>query len=399
MSVRRIAIITSETPNSLYAGSMQLLRVFRDYPEAKLMVLGPMPPPGAKLLDCTYRQLRFPVMRWRNTRFHCHAMSLVVLQRWFRRAPRHVASLLGDFQPDAVFTVMDNFSHYFTAYEYARFAGLPLITMTMDEPDSFEKIFPVVKPMQQRKIGEVYRYAERNLCVSRQMTAHIHSSYACSAETFYFGPPDGVEPRPAEESRRLRREGRLVLGFAGTLGYGYGATLQLVCSTLRHAPVTIRIYSRDEPAWAAPNMEYAGCLPSEELWPRFKAECDASLLVYNFRYTDSRLYRTHFPTKLSEYAWLGMPMVMVGPDYATGIVWGLEHSKAALLDTEESLSTLAFKLSKLLIDPSLRVSMARAAAEAALREFDPRAVRRTFRAVLSGPMDCGGRDVSHAAAS
>lgn len=383
--MRRVAVITSETPNSLYAGSMQLLRVFAGCPAENLIVLGPEPPSGARLLACPYRKLTFPIMRGRNTRFHREAMSLVLLSRFFRVSPRHVAKLLGDFQPEVVFTVMDNFSHYYTAYEYAGSAGLPLITITMDEPDSFEKILPALKPMQKRKIAEVYRYAERNLCVSRQMTTHIATTYECKTETFYFGPPDSVAPRASAESRHLRREGHLVLGFAGSLGYGYGETLERISSHLDGSGVVVRIYSRDKPRWSAPNMEYAGCLPSEELWSRFKEECDASLLVYNFDYHESRLYRTHFPTKLSEYAWLGMPMVMVGPEYATGIIWGLEHPQTALVESSAGMEALRSKVTALYLDPDLRFNSAKAAARLAQHEFEPTSIRREFHKILNQP--------------
>jgi len=382
--MRRIAIITSETPNSLYAGSMQLLRVLRGYPADRLVVLGPEPPAGATRLDCDYRTLRFPIMRWRNTRFHRHAMSLVLLSKWVRPRPRQVVRVLGGFAADAVFTVMDNFSHYMTAYEYAQDRRLPLITMTMDAPDSFEKIFPSLRPLQQRRIAEVYRYAERNLCVSRQMTAHISTTYGCKAETFYFGPPEGVVPRAAAEAGRLCRDGRLVLGFAGSLSYGYGEAVERICRALQNSAVVIRIYSRDEPRWSAGNMEYAGCLPSEELWGKFKEECDGSLLVYNFDYHESRLYRTHFPTKLSEYAWLGMPMVMVGPDYATGIIWGLDHPEAALVHSARDLSGLPSALEHLSSSPERRVSMAEAAAGVARADFDPVKIREGFWEFLRG---------------
>lgn len=380
---RRVAIITSETPNSLYAGSMQLLRVFGGYPADKLAVLGPPVPSGAKTLACAYYELTFPVMRWRNTRLHRAAMSLVVANRWWRKTPQQIGSMLRNFQPDAVFTVMDNFSHYYSAYEYAKSAGLPLLTVTMDEPDFFEKVFRVVRPWQQRGIARVYRYAERNLCVSRQMTSHIASTYRCATETFYFGPPDGVVPRPSAQAAVLRRAGNLVLGFAGSLSYGYGESLQRLCLALQETAVKVRIYSRDKPWWSAPNMEYAGCLPSEELWQKFKQECDASLLVYTFHRAASSLYRTHFPTKLSEYAWLGMPMVMVGPAYATGIVWGLEHADAALVETDSSLAGLARRLEELAASGAARETMARAAADAAKREFDPLTIKRAFHRVLA----------------
>jgi hypothetical protein len=81
-------------------------------------------------------------------------------------------------------------------------------------------------------------------------------------------------------------------------------------------------------------VDYAGSFSHEVLWKKFQEECDASLLVYAFDHADDDLYRTHFPTKLSEYAWQGMPMVMVGPAHATGILWGLDHPEACRVVTQ-----------------------------------------------------------------
>jgi len=134
-------------------------------------------------------------------------------------------------------------------------------------------------------------------------------------------------------------------------------------------------------------MEYGGCLPSEDLWTTFKEECDASLLVYNFDYHESRLYRTHFPTKLSEYAWLGMPMVMVGPEYATGIIWGLEHPQAALVEFSAGLENLPARLNQLIGDAALRFNLAGGAAGIAQQDFDPQSIKRRFHEILMQPSD------------
>lgn len=383
--MRRVAIITSETPNSIHAGSMQLLRVFQGYPGDCLTVLGPAPPADARLLPCPYQRLDFPIMRLRSTRLHVPAMTGVLCLGFLRPSPSEVTSRLGGFLPEAIFTVMDNFSHYYTAYRYALSQRLPLLTVTMDEPDCFERVHSAFRRLQHRKIRQLYQYASTNLCVSRQMTAHVAATYGCRTETFYFGPPEGVTARPAAGSLSLQRPGRLVIGYAGSLSYGYGEAISNIAQAVRDLPVTIRIYSRDKPQWTGlPAVEYAGMFPPEELWPRFQQECDASLLVYHFAYGESRLYRTHFPTKLSEYAWLGMPMVMVGPDYATGIIWGREHPAAATVECHPQLGTLRAKLERLRQEPELRTSMASAATQAAMEEFNPCRIRERFHAVLNG---------------
>jgi len=362
---------------------MQLLRVFQGYPAERLMVLGPKPPAEAKLLDCPYRQLYYPIQRWRDTRLHRWAMSLPVLTSALRPRPEAVTSSLGTFVPDAVFTVMDNFSWYRAAWDYAEKTGKPLITMTMDAPDRFEKNLGILEARKQRQIRAIYQGAERNLCVSRQMSEFIEKRYRAKTETFYFGPPDGIVARVAADSGRLRGQDGLILGFAGGLAYGYGEALLKMARKLVGSGHRIRIYSRDRPEGELAGLvDYAGCFSHEVLWIKFQEECDASLLVYAFDHPDDELYRTHFPTKLSEYAWQGMPMVMVGPAHATGILWGLDHTEACRVVTQSNLEPLPKIIQQMMQEPKARRSMASAAAKAAEQEFDPQAIRVRFHKTL-----------------
>jgi hypothetical protein len=254
----------------------------------------------------------------------------------------------------------------------------------MDAPDRFEKNLLLLEPFKQKQIGEIYQGAERNLCVSRQMTDFIAKKYHAPTETFYFGPPDGLAPRLPDESSKLRKGGGLTLGFAGGLAYGYGEALLSIAKKLVGTKSRIRIYSRDRTsAELAKMVDYAGSFSHEVLWKKFQEECDASLLVYAFDHADDDLYRTHFPTKLSEYAWQGMPMVMVGPAHATGITWGMEHPEACLLETDKKLDGLREKLGLLAGDPLKRKNMAEAALRFAQQEFDPVKIKSRFHQILA----------------
>lgn len=96
----------------------------------------------------------------------------------------------------------------------------------------------------------------------------------------------------------------------------------------------------------------------------------------------TRVYRTHFPTKLSEYCWLGMPMLLIGPHDATGVRWGQRHPEAALSVTSYAPQHVVPALERLRTDASLRVSMADASAWVARAEFDPLAIKRQFWSLL-----------------
>jgi hypothetical protein len=123
-----------------------------------------------------------------------------------------------------------------------------------------------------------------------------------------------------------------------------------------------------------------GFLPLEDLWPTVQAECDAVLLPYAFDGPMTRVYRTHFPTKLSEYCCIGMPMLLVGPESATGVRWGQRHPEAALTGT--SPDSVRPMLLRLRSDGDLRVRMSRAAQAAARAEFDPVLIRKEFVSML-----------------
>src|SRR5690242_10360352 len=65
----KVLFCTSEIPQSVNAGSMQLFRVLQDYPGEHLMVLGVPPEADALLLDCRYEPLRLLTYRLASTRF------------------------------------------------------------------------------------------------------------------------------------------------------------------------------------------------------------------------------------------------------------------------------------------------------------------------------------------
>jgi hypothetical protein len=73
-----------------------------------------------------------------------------------------------------------------------------------------------------------------------------------------------------------------------------------------------------------------------------------------------------------------MPILITGPDSATGVRWGMRHPEAALVATDPAVSVLAPMLERLRTDDSLRSRLAAGSAAIALSEFEPRAARSRF---------------------
>lgn len=378
----RVLVLTREIPQSVNAGSQQLFRVFKDFPADRLLVVGPSVPTGAERLPCRYETFVPRIERWVNTRLHkcvnlANALGVVPDE-----AETRVSRLVGDFRPDVVFTVMDLFSFYKTAWHYARRRRIPLVTLTMDDPMHFQKVARWAKPIQKRAVRKIYGDASLSLGVSQEMATWIGGEFGRPTRAFYFGPPEGLHPRDSAVSGTLRNPSGLTVGFAGSLHF-YGRELQRLMPAFEQTGTKLYFYgqkTRDLPN--SPAVVNRGLWPIENLWKTVQSECDALILPYPGGGWLENVFRTHFPTKLSEYLWQAMPVIITGPEYATGLRWGLEHPTACLALVEPQPAELAQQLLRLRDNREEREQLGRAAVQVARREFDPVVIRQAFHCVL-----------------
>jgi glycosyltransferase involved in cell wall biosynthesis len=144
--------------------------------------------------------------------------------------------------------------------------------------------------------------------------------------------------------------------------------------------VRLRIYSHDSffPE-ASDIVTYCGYAAAEETWNKVKAECDAMILFYCWPESGyEKDYSVHFPSKLPEYLALGMPVLIIGPEYATGVKWGLSNSNAAMVVTENNPLAWINAFNQLKESVSLRQALSQGAVVAGSRDFAPMAIRQQF---------------------
>lgn len=376
----RALFCTYEIPQSVNAGSMQLFRALQGYPGDRLMVLGNAPEPGAQLLPARYETLRLLTYRLTCTRFRDWAAGLNALD-WLPEPnlARSVA-LAREFRPDVIVTVMDKLSFYKHAWALARRLQVPLLTVTMDDPQTFERAAAPFEGAFVRVLRRIYGGAAVSLGVSREMGEYLREKFGRDTEVFHFGPPEGMIPSDPAACGLLKRNGKLTLGYAGSMSLGYGAGLRAILPVLEECGVRVIVYTKDRDVVQHPALENRGFLPVEELWPAVQRECDAVLLPYSPSDDIARVYRTHFPTKLSEYCWLGLPLLVTGPDYATGWRWAARHPEAALCASDPD--SLRAAVRRLQSDSALRVSLATAAVLIGREQFDPTRIRARFADLL-----------------
>jgi glycosyltransferase involved in cell wall biosynthesis len=379
----KLLLLSDEGPQMSTAGGILLFRLLQNYPTDRLRVIERRVEPGRTRLNCRYDSLATPWRRLEQSRFH----------RWHRTFRAFglvpvvpscaVDALLKGFQPDVVLCVMQFSSYYETAWRYARKRGLPLVVIVHDVNEEWESVFPGARRAQRHRDGEFYRYASRRLCISPEMEMFCAGVYGARGDVLYPNRSEALTPRRFEESLTLKTVGKLTVGFVGSLNYGYGDELLRLLPSFRTAQARVIAFSTPPGGTCVALLQandcfdFRGFAPGLEAWRIIQTECDAVILPYS---TSAgmleTLYRHHFPSKLPEYLALGMPVIVTGPDYATGVKWGLAHPEAAATATRfEDVERL---LARLRDDADWRVSLARGAFRDGDTDFNPVRIREEF---------------------
>ncbi len=377
-----LLVISQAIPETVYAGSIQLHRLLNNYPGEQLLVIGPSPQPKAKLLPCRYETLKLKLERLTRTRFATLVRSL----RTYRVLPEFsvnsIHALQKGFQPEIVLALMQVQPYYHLAYRYAKTHDLPLVLIVHDIPETFEEVAGWAENRQIARNIAAYSYAAQRLCISPQMAAHLEHIYGCPGEVLYPSRSEQLTARSSLESATLKEPGYLTLGYAGTLSYGYGEQLQHMIPVFQQTQTKLRIYSHDSSFPLVPDqVTHCGyAATADETWQKVKSECDAVILPYAWSEdpTLQNLYQTHFPSKLSEYLALGMPVLVFGPEYATGVQWGLSNPDAALVVTQNNPAQWAQVLGQVQEFSDLRASLSQQAVIAGDRDFSPAESRHKF---------------------
>ncbi len=379
-SYPNLLVLSEEVPQSVFAGCILLYRLFSQYPAGKLLVVGPATQPEASTLACRYEVFTPLLERLMKTRFAEAARTL----RVFGLLPRpEIDGLLKGFTPDVVVSVMQSQAFFVQAYRFAKAHQLPLLLIVHDNPEVFDRVYPFARQRKWQINKEVYAYASSRLCISKEMAEYLQDLYGSSGEVLYPNPSEDIIPRSPEESESLQQDGYLTIGYAGGLAYGYGDQLRRILPALEKARVKLRIYQDTHASFPVTDtVAFCGFArhPSQT-WQRIQAECDAVVLPYSFEQNDhAALYKTHFPSKLPEYLSLGMPVVILGPPYTTGVKWGLANPGTAVVLTTDEENELIAKLTDLRHSPGLRKKLAQHALQAKNKYFNPDTLRQQFYA-------------------
>lgn len=355
MNYPKILFISDEIPQSINAGSIQFFRLFQSYPKNNIIIFGKAPLPNAKVLDCEYYKLTFPLHeKIRLSRFSPILINMQILGLILPKLPNRLIRIANKFEPDYVVTLMQDLTYYNTAYEYSKAKNIPLIIFSHDDVEEFDGIFSFLKKRLTRRNSIIYNYAKKRICISEEMANSWQDRYKCKSDFLLPISSNEILPRSKEDSKSLKNTGIFTLGYAGSLSYGYKEGIEELIPFLKENNTQLFIYrENDLNLTESTYIKFMGfSITAEQTWDRLQKECDGVILPYSFEKKFSQLYLTHFPSKLVEYIELGLPTIVYGPMYANGIKWAQSHSILTATD-EAELSRIMLKL---LIDQNFRMN-------------------------------------------
>jgi glycosyltransferase involved in cell wall biosynthesis len=375
---------------SSYHGSALLFRLLQGWPPEGLRVIEAnllRSLPERRLPGVQYEELHVGNWRLLHTRFaHWYGVWLM------RTAGRvgQVARLLDDFRPEAVLTVTHGFS-WLTAARFAAQHELPLHLICHDDlprgpsfPDRF-------RPWLEREFGRVYRQAVSRLCVSPFMRDAYRERYRAEGTVLYPSRSADCPRFDAPPERIDRNDHPFTVAFGGTINSpGYVNALVSVATTLAPLGGRLLIFgpltqeTARQVGLALPNIFLAGLVKSNELMRRLREEADALFVPMSFAAADRPNMEISFPSKLTDYTAVGLPLLIFGPPYCSAVRWAQENQGVAEVVTQDSPDLLATALRHIAQSLSYRIELGRCALEAGQHFFAGKAGQQIFYDALSG---------------
>jgi hypothetical protein len=90
-----------------------------------------------------------------------------------------------------------------------------------------------------------------------------------------------------------------------------------------------------------------------------------------------------FPSKLTDYTAVGLPLLVYGPDYCSAVQWARENPGVAEIVTADSTETLARTVGALAETPALRAELGARALAVGDRYFSCASARGVFHAAVA----------------
>jgi glycosyltransferase involved in cell wall biosynthesis len=300
---------------------------------------------------------------------------------------RKLEPILANFKPQAVLTVAHGIS-WITAAELARKHGLPLHLICHDEWAASTPTLPFMNGWLKQIFHTNYCAAVSRLCVSPYMVEIYERRHGVSGSVLY--PSRAADAKvSAAPPERLRKSKRgLVCAYAGSVNTtDYRRALRLLAESLEPFGGKLLIFAPSKLEQADEkhkNMLWQGLVRSEKLISRLREEADVLFLPMSFTADDRANMETSFPSKLTDYTAVGLPLLIYGPEYCSAVRWARENPGVAEVVEGMDASQLSRALGRLADNPQYLMNLGHRAIEAGERFFSPGKAWKVFQNALLG---------------
>jgi hypothetical protein len=234
---------------------------------------------------------------------------------------------------DCVLTVAHG-DAFCAAQRFAKSQNLPLVSIYHDWWPDIPNLHAAGRRALERQFFDLAGDSRCNLCVSEGMQEALGQP---EKSTILHPIPDS-SPLPEQRFNR-DKSGPFRIGYMGNL-FDYGPMLQaLLQESWNHPEVKIEIRGMN-PEWPAEFQKQAkergnwlSYVPRHEL-KNWLEQLDAFLVTMSFDPKLRRRMETSFPSKLTEFAIYGKPIIIWGPSYCSAVKWAKIHQVGVLIETE-----------------------------------------------------------------
>ena len=355
-----------------YHGSALIYRLLQRYPADRLMIVESnlfRPGTDRRLPGVRHAMLTIGRPRLLQTRLHDWYARWLLARA--RSRTTQLRARLDGFSPDAVLTVAHGYS-WVTAAQYAEDRGLPLHVIVHDDWPRLA----AAQPLVEREFARAYRQAASRLCVSPFMAEEYERRYGAAGTVLLPARAPNVRTFNGVAERLQRDAGGPVMAFAGTINSpGYAKLLSDLAAHLARHQGTLRIYGPlTQPQAAASgltaaNIRLEGLLPSSQLLERLRADADVLFVPMSFADADRSNMRMSFPSKLTDYTAVGLPLLICGPADSSAVRWAQANPGVAEVVTSDDAAAIGCAVDRLCRDRDLRVRLARTAQAVGNRDF------------------------------
>jgi hypothetical protein len=337
----KLAVVGDVRPERTTGGELLLYRLLVDYPQDRLLVIdSPFSTEndGSRLSGvpyARYNHLPFPA-RLYATRFNSTLGAVTAFTS--NRSSRKLESVLREFGAEVVVTVPQGFQ-WQLAVKTATAAKIPVVLICHDDwllttngPKWFEGRL-------RRLFGAAYQVAAARLTVCPSMARLYEQEYGMKAEVLW---PSRGPDSPLPRVRVSRREGRFVVAFIGSIFRESYTQLAMLAEALGNDG-ELHIYSRQELRSLAgySNVRHCGFSPVREIAEQLSRSADALFASMEFSVEARRGAIASFPSKLADYTAIGLPILLMGPEYCSAVEWARSWPGVAVVIEEATVAAIA----------------------------------------------------------